>query len=130
MSDSDEPIRDEPRKEAEAHRHPAAETTPRENGSEEPAENPEIRYEVKDVRFRGVLIATVAGACIAALIIGLVYAFFRADTNRLALRRESNFPLAEHPSETPPPEPRLEQIDRVAGNQRENVFLSETAKEN
>jgi hypothetical protein len=92
-------------------------------------EHPAIHYEERDVPFRGVLFGVIVGSCVGIALFGLVYLFFRADTDRLASRRESEFPLAEHPSDVPPPEPRLEQIDRLAGVPRENVYLRESAKE-
>jgi len=92
-------------------------------------EHPSIQYERQDVPFRWVLIVAVVGTCIGAAIFALVYAFFRADTARLATRRESEFPLAEHLSNTLPANPRLEQVDRMEGIPDENVYLSLLAKE-
>jgi hypothetical protein len=88
-----------------------------------------IRFETRDVAFRFVLIVFVATVLVGATIFGLVYVFFRADTARLATRRESEFPLAEHPSNELPAEPRLEQVDRLAGIARENVYVRESAQE-
>jgi hypothetical protein len=126
MPESDDPIRDDaPNHKGQASSSPHGEVRPPDG----PIENPSIRYEERDVPFRWVLIGAVVGSCVGAALFGLVYLFFRADTDRLASRRESEFPLAEHPSDVPPAEPRLEQIDRLAGNARENVYLRESAKE-
>jgi hypothetical protein len=105
---------------------------PRDGEAREPhgaLEHPSIQYERRDVPFRWVLIIAVDGTCIGAAIFGLVYVFFRADTERLATRRESEFPLAEHLSNTLPANPRLEQVDRIEGIPDENVYLSLSAKE-
>jgi hypothetical protein len=91
--------------------------------------HPSIQFEPRDVQFRWVLIVSISFFCVGAVIFVLVYAFFRVDTARLASRRESEFPLAEHPSDALPAEPRLEEVDRLAGIARENVYLSLAAKE-
>jgi hypothetical protein len=88
-----------------------------------------IKFEPRDVPFRWVLVVSIAFFCIGAVIFSLVYAFFRVDTARLASRRESEFPLAEQPSNALPAEPRLEEVDRLAGIARENVYLRLAAKE-
>jgi hypothetical protein len=131
MPESDEPIRDETPNHQPNHAGQAG-SLPHEDVLDPDGriEHPSIHYEDRDVTFRWVLIVAIVGVCVGAALFGLVYAFFRADTDRLASRRESEFPLAEHPSEVPPPEPRLEQIDRLAGIARENIFLRESAKEN
>src|ERR1700722_4424892 len=94
---------------------------------EEPAgepqpENPSIKFEHRDVPFRPILIIAILGAGIGAAIFALVYAFFRADTDRLAYRRESEFPLAEHPSNALPAKPVLEQVERLEGKPGEDVY--------
>jgi hypothetical protein len=90
---------------------------------------PSIKFEPRDVPFRWVLAVSIAFVCIGAVIFSLVYAFFRVDTARLASRRESDFPLAEHPSNALPAKPRLEEVDRLAGIASENVYLRLAAKE-
>jgi hypothetical protein len=91
--------------------------------------HPSIKFEPRDVPFRWVLVVSIVFFCIGAVIFSLVYAFFRVDTARLASRRESEFPLGEHPSNALPAEPRLEEVDRLAGIERENVYLRLAAKE-
>jgi hypothetical protein len=93
-------------------------------------EHASIAYERGDVRARWVVIASIAFVFLAAGIFVGVYAFFRADTDRLAIRRESEFPLAEHPSTVLPANPRLEQVDRLAGIASENVYIQQQASEN
>jgi len=96
---------------------------------EQGGENPSIKFEHRDVPFRGVLIIAIIGVVIGATIFALVYWFFLADTQRLAYRRESEFPLAEHPSNTLPAKPRLEEVDRMVGDPREDVFRRLLAQE-
>lgn len=85
-------------------------------------ENPSIRFDHRDVPFRPVLIIAIVGVGVGAAIFALVYAFFRADTDRLASRRESEFPLAEHPSNALPAKPILEQVERLEGKPGEDVY--------
>jgi hypothetical protein len=92
-------------------------------------ENPSIKYEHRDVPFRGILMIAIIGVAVGAAIFALVYAFFRADTDRLAYRRESEFPLAEHPSNALPAKPRLEEVDRIEGVPGEDVFRRLFAQE-
>jgi hypothetical protein len=91
--------------------------------------NPSIRFEHRDVPFRGVLIIAIIGAGIGATIFALVYWFFLLDTRRLAYRRESEFPLAEHPSNALPAKPRLEEVERMVGDRGEDVFRRLLAQE-
>jgi hypothetical protein len=92
-------------------------------------ENPSIAFEHRDVPFRGVLIIAIVGTGIGAAIFALVYWFFLADTRRLAYRRESEFPLAEHPSNALPARPRLEEVDRMEGAPSEDVYRRLLAQE-
>jgi hypothetical protein len=104
--------------------------TPGEEPAGEPEqENPSIKFEHRDVPFRPVLIIAIVGAGIGAAIFALVYAFFRADTDRLAYRRESEFPLAEHPSNALPAKPVLEQVERLEGKPGEDVYQRLLAQE-
>jgi hypothetical protein len=104
------------------------------SGTDEPNDgvelaHPSIQYERRDVPFRWVLVVAIAFVFVGGAIFMLVYAFFRADTDRVASRRESEFPLAEHPSDALPVAPRLEEIDRLNGLPQENVYLQLLAKE-
>jgi hypothetical protein len=92
-------------------------------------EHPSVRHEPTDVRFGPIayvlLGATVFGV-VVLLGIGWLFAGYRTYQAR---SKESPFPLAPAPSTALPPEPRLEQIDRNAGIQRENVYVREATKE-
>jgi hypothetical protein len=92
-------------------------------------ENPSIKYERRDVPFRGIFIIATIGVAVGATIFALIYWFFLADTRRLAYRRESEFPLAEHPSNALPAKPRLEEVDRREGTPGEDVFRRLVAQE-
>lgn len=92
-------------------------------------ENQSISFEHRDVPFRPVLIIAIVGVGIGAAIFALVYAFFCADTDRLAYRRESEFPLAEHPSNALPARPILEQVEREEGKPGEDVYQRLLAQE-
>jgi hypothetical protein len=92
-------------------------------------ENPSIKFEHRDVPFRPILIIAILGVGLGAAIFALVYAFFRADTDRLAYRRESEFPLAEHPSNALPAKPVLEQVERLEGKPGEDVYQRLLAQE-
>ena len=126
MAESSESLHDQPSNETGQ-----AGSLPREDAHKGGAEleHPSISYERRDVWFRWVLVVAIAGICVGTAIFALVYAFFRADTDRLAIRRESEFPLAEHPSNELPAKPRLEQVDRLAGVGSENVYLQQSAME-
>jgi hypothetical protein len=126
MAESGEPIREQPSNHAgQAGHFPPEEAS----GADAELEHPSINYERRDVPFRWVLLVAIIGVSVGAVIFGLVYAFFRADTERLASRRESEFPLAEHPSNELPARPRLEEVDRLAGDAREDVYQRLLAKE-
>jgi len=124
MAESNQPL-PEP-----THNASEAEVTPH---GDKPAEgklaHEDIKWETRDVPFRWVLIVSIAFVIIGSIIFTLVAAFFRAGTARLATRRESEFPLAEHPSNALPPEPRLEELDRLRESPRENVYVRMEAKE-
>jgi hypothetical protein len=125
MAETAEPPGDQPVNE---NRPPTAENgaTPE---SGEKQRHPSVNYEESDVRFRGLLIFAIAFVLLGAGIIAGIDAFFRSDTARVATRRESEFPLAEHPSTALPVGPRLEQVDRLAGISSENVYLRQLARE-
>jgi hypothetical protein len=126
MAESGEPIREQPSNDAEQPGHLPPEEV--RTGNTE-LEHPSVNYERRDVPFRWVLLVAIVSVSVGAVIFALVYAFFRADTDRLASRRESEFPLAEHPSNELPVRPRLEEVDRRAGDAREDVYLRLLAKE-
>jgi hypothetical protein len=97
--------------------------------AERPLEHADIRYERTDTTLWPVVMVAVAAAVIGAGLFAGIYMFFHQETNRLAIRRTSEFPLAQHPSSELPVNPRLEEIDRLAGIETPNVYLLDLRKE-
>ncbi len=92
-------------------------------------EHPPVRHERSDVRFRGVLIVLLFIACFAAFHYWIVWHWFeRIEVYESAVKR-SPYPLAPAPATGLPAEPRLEQVDRLAGVKRPNVYVREESKE-
>ena len=84
--------------------------TPERNG---PPENPSVHFEASDVNVRWLLILGIVALILAPIIHGVVYWFFRSNQNVQATAKESSFPLASSADKELPPEPRLEQADRL-----------------
>jgi len=55
--------------------------------------------------------------------------FFQRQNRYETVARESPFPLAPEPSKTLPPEPRLEQLDRLKGVESSNAYERQLSKE-
>jgi hypothetical protein len=85
-------------------------------------EHPSVRSEKSDADFRWVFRLIVAAALLGVIIWVAVWWFFVGESNQLARERRSPFPLAPGPSTALPPEPRLEQLDRMVGDPRLNVW--------
>ncbi|HEY5313815.1 MAG TPA: hypothetical protein VIK18_14905 [Pirellulales bacterium] len=95
-------------------------------------EHPWIRYETRDARFSGVVLVVAIVAGIATVQFFLVLEFYRSHGRQQAAQKKSPYPLAPAPSAPEaqlPLEPRLEEIDRMKGLARENVYRREAAKE-
>ncbi len=90
--------------------------------------HPEIRYETKDANFRWILGLIVAALVLAALIHLTILGFFYRYREHLDTKRQSPFPLAATPSGELPPEPRLEQVDRLEGITRADFYVREKSK--
>ncbi len=93
-----------------------------------PPRHPSVRYEPKDANFRWII-----GLILAAITFGVflqftVWDFFRGERDRLADTRRSKYPLAPRPSTALPPEPRLEQLDRLRGDEVVNVYVRQELK--
>lgn len=83
--------------------------------------NPGVRYERKDIRPSRLLAAMVLAACVMITLSYGMWQFFwwQADAEQQAKRRP--YPPAATPSPRLPPEPRLEQLDRLAGVEMTDV---------
>jgi hypothetical protein len=92
-------------------------------------EHPSVRYERTDASVRWVVLTLVAALVVAVGIYFGLWQFWRQFESYQARVKRSPFPLAAAPSKELPPEPRLEQLDRLSGNERPNVFVRETARE-
>jgi hypothetical protein len=92
-------------------------------------EHAEVRYERTDANFRWVLGILTGGVLLGAFILYVVLAFFHYYGSYQTAIKESAFPLAPAPADALPAEPRLEQVDRLAGVQRVNVATQELEKE-
>ena len=99
-------------------------------------EHPDVRHEPTDANFRAILFILIGAAVVGAFIYGLVTVFFNDWRRHEAVVKQSPYPLAPAPSADPhvlPPlpagEPRLEQVDRMAGVERPNINERFTTKE-
>lgn len=97
--------------------------------AEDEAEHGGARYERKDIPWRWLLVTVVVLCCFGAIHAYTIWKFywFKAD----AQRSEAESPYSAAPVDPGklPPEPRLEQIDRMAGIDRSNVHKRLAAKE-
>lgn len=76
--------------------------------------NPSVRHERSDASFGWVLGIIVVAAILGVIIHYGVMAFLNHSAATMARERRSPFPLAPAPPNTLPPEPRLEQFDRLS----------------
>jgi hypothetical protein len=80
-------------------------------------EHPHVRFERTDISFRGVMAVIVAAACAVSLQLYLTMKFYRHDEARQQAAKQTAFPLAADRKAALPVEPRLEQLDRLAGDE-------------
>jgi hypothetical protein len=99
--------------------HPSPATTAKRVGPEKilhpdgRIEHPTVRYETRDIPFGWILALLLLACGIAAVHYYVIAKFFWAREGSLATERKSPYPLMPQPSSQRPPEPRLEQIDRL-----------------
>jgi len=94
-----------------------------------PEANPSVRHEPSDASFNWVMITIILAALAGVLIHLGVLLFLKGYASHQGKIKESPFPLAAEPSRSLPPEPRLEQIDRVAEIETPNVRERLAARE-
>jgi hypothetical protein len=82
--------------------------------------HPSVRYEESDASLHWVLAVTGAAIVMGAIIFYVVFRLFVGYDEREAAVKASEYPLAAESSGRLPPEPRLEQIDRLAGAESGN----------
>lgn len=90
-------------------------------------EHPSVRYERSDASFRWIFIIILGTMVFAAIVQSIVLAFFYHYRDYQAEIKKSPYPLAPTPSTTLPREPRLEQVDRLAGIETPNVYQREAS---
>jgi hypothetical protein len=76
-------------------------------------ENQSVRYEPTDANFRWIMGIVLVSIILAALIQIGIAGFLRVSKARQDSIKASHFPRAKKPSNTMPPEPRLEQLNRL-----------------
>jgi hypothetical protein len=96
---------------------------------DERIEHPDVRYEATDIRFGWIFALIIAGCCVAATHYFLVWKFYGWQRGVQATNKASPYIPAIIPSSQLPPEPRLEQLDQLAGVESSNVFNRQAAKE-
>lgn len=94
-------------------------------------EHPDARYEAKDVRFGAILALVSAVGVVLLVLFSVIWFFFRAEQRIQAENKQSPYPLAPGPRNPLPPQPRLEQIDRMHDKQAGNAIdpLAEMEKQ-
>jgi hypothetical protein len=102
------------------------EDNPQSNGQ---PQHPEVRYEHSDANFRAILFIILGTMALAVVIQMAVLAFFYDYRDSQADIKKSPYPLAPTPSTALPAEPRLEQVDRLAGVETPNVYERMESKE-
>jgi hypothetical protein len=92
-------------------------------------QHPAVRYEHSDASFRWILGIIMGAVLFAAIILFAILRVFYDYRDYEASIKRSNYPLAPAQAESLPPQPRLEQVNRMAGIERGNVYLREAEKE-
>ncbi len=96
---------------------------------DERLEHPAVRYEPRDIRIRWLLAVAAGVCCFAVLQYYGVWRFLRYQEQTQAEARRSPYPFAPAPSATLPPQPRLEQLDRMTPEESAAVNRQLAAKE-
>jgi hypothetical protein len=85
-------------------------------------EHPSVRYERTDASYRAIVLVILAALALGALIHAAVMAFFLDYRTYQDGVKKSPYPLAPTPSAALPAEPRLEQIDRLGGVDKMDIY--------
>ncbi len=88
-----------------------------------------VRHERTDASFGWVIGLIVGSIGLAALTFWVLLVLVHRYQNYQAAIKRSSYPLAPSPQEALPPEPRLEQLDRLQGIERPNVHERQASKE-
>ena len=91
-------------------------------------EHPSVRYERSDANFRAILFVILGALMFGAVVECGILVFFKRYADYQANIKKSPHPLGPGPSNALPREPRLEQVDRLAGVETANTGETERAK--
>lgn len=97
--------------------------------SEDRLEHPGVKYEPKDIRFGCIFALLIAACCVAATHYFVVWKFFGWQKSVQEDIKKTPYRLAPTTTMQLPPEPRLEQLERMANEEKENFFKRELAQE-
>ena len=97
--------------------------------ADEPIEHPAARYERSDARFGWIMAVIVAAVCLACVHYYVMWSFYLDREQQQQAAKTSRYPLAPKPLTSLPPEPRLEQLDRVSGIETRNTNRRELTSE-
>jgi hypothetical protein len=92
-------------------------------------EHPWVRHERTDVSFRAILIVIVGAMIFAAAMHFVLLVFFYDYRDYQNAIKKSPWPLAATPSTRLPPEPRLEQLNRIEQLPSSDAFYRELPRE-
>jgi hypothetical protein len=92
-------------------------------------EHSSVRFEKSDASLPAILTIMGCAIVLAMLMHALLWVFFTSYGRQLDVARTSEFPLAPTPSTALPPEPRLEQLDRLKGDAVVDVYARQRDKE-
>jgi len=92
-------------------------------------ENPAVRYEPRDIGVRGVLVLMVVACGVLVVIAYVVWRFYWFQAGGREAIRPSPYAMTPGVPAPLPPEPRLEQVDRMAGIETSSAAKLLSAKE-
>jgi hypothetical protein len=91
-------------------------------------EHPSVHHEPTDASFYWILGVVLGAGLLGVIIFLAILAYFNHCREALAVARKSRFPLTPSPTRSLPPEPRLEQLDRLAGVTSADILAIQRAK--
>jgi hypothetical protein len=91
-------------------------------------EHPSVRFDPSDVKFGWILGLLISGVICAVIVYVAIYFFWAGYAAHEERVKRPEFPLATENGRLPP-EPRLEQLNRMAGDEESNVYLRLRDKE-
>jgi hypothetical protein len=94
-----------------------------------PTEHPDVRYERKDIRFGPLLGVMAAAVCVLAAVGYGAWQFYWWDAGVEQAAKRSPYLVAPGLNDQLPPEPRLKELDRMAGVESADVRKRLAAQE-